>query len=210
MSTSPKIITISGIAGAGKSVLAQGLAEHLRDASILYYDAYTGIHGKWWPAYEHGPDTKRNLDRWLRDGGDPNMYVSIPELVVDLGELKAGRSITMPKPNYNMQEVLPAKYILFEEPFGRARFEISKFVDYSIHLDLQPDIAFARTVLRQAKNGGDPLAFVEKYLQKGLSEFFKAQGEAGKACADLVVDATLTEKELIATAGREIRSHFQT
>ena len=112
----------------------------------------------------------------------------------------------MPKANYNVQEVLPTKYILFEEPFGRARFEISKLVDYSIHLDLRPDIAFARTVLRQKKNGGDPIAFVEQYLKKGLSEFFKAQGQAGKACADLVLDATLLEQELVATAGREIQS----
>ena len=77
--------------------------------------------------------------------------------------------------------VSPANYILFEEPFGRARFEISKLVDFSVHLDLPADIALARAVLRQKENGGDPIAFVERHLRDGLSDFFRMQGKREKS-----------------------------
>ena len=112
------------------------------------------------------------------------------------------------RPNYNVQQVSPADFILFEEPFGRARFEISKLVDFSVHLDLPADIALARAVLRQKENGGDPIAFVERHLREGLSDFFRMQAEAGKESTDLVLDATLPERELTTTACKAIQNHF--
>jgi uridine kinase len=207
VATSPRIITISGIAGAGKSTLVRGLHKHLRNTSVLYYDAYDGAESHWWPAFDNQGSLRLNIARWVREGGDPNQYVSIPRLALDIAKLRAGRPISMPRPSFEVQEVPAADYILFEEPFGRARFEISKLVDYSIHLDLPLDVALARTVLRQKDNGGDPIALVERHLLEGLSNFFKAQAEAGKACADLVLDATLAQKELITLAARGIQGN---
>jgi uridine kinase len=203
---SPKVIAVSGIAGAGKSTLVQGLCGLLHNASILYYDAYGGL-AKWWPAYVR-VSLKANIARWVQDGGDPNLYVSIPQLVVDLERLKSGRSIDMPRPSLNVGHVSPTDFILLEEPFGRSRFEINKLVDFSVHLDLLADIALGRAVLREKKSGGDPVALVERHLREGLSDFFRMQATAGKQSADLVLDTTLPEHELITSACKAIQDHF--
>jgi hypothetical protein len=49
------------------------------------------------------------------------------------------------------------------------------------------------------RNVGDPIAFVERHVNEGLSGYFRLQAEAEEACADLV---------LAIAAYKAIQNHF--
>lgn len=69
---------------------------------------------------------------------------------------------------------------------------------------------FGRTAPRDlrffVRNVGDPIAFVERHVNEGLSDFFRLQAE--EACADLVLDVTLRERELAIAEYKAIQNHF--
>jgi uridine kinase len=100
----PFIIAVAGMPGAGKSTLIRNAIRVLGDADSLHFDDYTRSSD-----YPQIPE-------WVAHGCDPNEWLS-PGLVEDLVRLKRGQSVLTP---HTARTVNPRRYLLLEEPFGRA------------------------------------------------------------------------------------------
>ena len=109
------LIGIAAVPGGGKSLLAQTLATKLFDTSIIDYDSYQTI-------------TQQPLEeiiQLMKKGANYNQLI-IPQLGEDLAKLKSGKSVTEPLKKI---EISPAKYLLFETPFGREHFDSGQHID---------------------------------------------------------------------------------
>jgi uridine kinase len=131
-----KIIGISGIGGAGKSVLTKALGEALK-ATVLFWDDFDEIsqgpedYIKWY-------NTSRDYSEWKYDA-----------LVEVLKHLKQGEKVISPATN---KELIPSEYIVFDAPLGRKHTATGQYIDYLIFLDTPLDVALARRVLRDFRD----------------------------------------------------------
>lgn len=180
MSQQPYVIAISGDSGAGKTTLVHQLVSLFGNAVSLLLDDYTED-----AVY---PPT---LD-WLKNGANPDEFIT-PQFVANLKALRDGRSIIHPE---SKAEILPAEYIILEEPFGRSRTVMKDLIDYHVQVQISPEIALARRVLRnisklEENEHGEKLnEFLEWYLRAGKVFFAAVREQAGKD-VDLVVDGEL-------------------
>jgi uridine kinase len=131
-----KIIGISGIGGAGKSVLTNALSKAL-NATIIFWDDFDEISKD--PA---------DLIKWYNSTQDYSewKYDSLAEV---LKELKAGRKVICPA---TKKELIPTQYIVFDAPLGRRHSATGQYIDYSIFLNTPLDVALARRVLRDFRD----------------------------------------------------------
>jgi hypothetical protein len=67
-------------------------------------------------------------------------------LAEDLKRLKHHQEITSP---VDQKKVLPAAYILFDAPLGRAHGETGQYIDLMVYLDTPLDVAMARPAKRR-------------------------------------------------------------
>lgn len=178
------VIAISGISGAGKTALVKKTAQLLGDAATIHFDDYQ-------PVAQYPSD----MVRWIDEGKDLDAWV-IPQLLADLQGLRNGRPIVHP---ISGQTVQPAKYIVLEEPSGRARKGLRELVDYVVFIDIPFDIALARKVvayfaycaketaqdeLRQVVQVG-----VDYYAKYSLSrEYYLTLIESVRQDYDLILD----------------------
>ncbi len=179
------VIAISGPVGAGKTTLAQAVADELSDATILQFDHYERI-------------TEQSIEQvrdWMQGGADLDA-IAIPGLAEALQALKEGRAVTDPMTG----TMIPArKYILFETQFGRRHAATGRYIDLMIWVDTPLDVALARKVRQfaAALEGSDPAAartfgpwlhgYLGNYLDvvAGLLRIQKASVGTG---ADVVVE----------------------
>jgi uridine kinase len=126
------VIAISGVSGAGKTTLVKRVAALLDDAVALHFDAYQ-------PVASYPTD----LAGWIDAGKDLDAW-EIPQLLADLKALREGKAIALPA---DKGEVKPARYIILEEPSGRARFGLRALIDFVVLLDLPLEMALARKVV---------------------------------------------------------------
>lgn len=162
----PVILAVSGSSGAGKTQLVEALARARPDALLLHFDDYVSL----------GNDVAE-IKAWLAAGADPDAIRS-PRLAEDLAGLARER------------------LVILEEPFGKARQEIAGFVTHAVHIDVPPEIALARRMLRAIRDEfapGDPalVASLEGQLAVFLAigrEAYAAADRAARSCADLIVD----------------------
>ncbi|WP_404337309.1 hypothetical protein AB2M62_01870 [Sphingomonas sp. MMS12-HWE2-04] len=160
------ILAVSGSSGAGKTRLIEALAHARPDALRLHFDDYVSL----------GNDVAE-IKAWLAAGADPDAIRS-PRLAKDLAKLAR------------------APLVILEEPFGKARREIAGFVTHAVHIEVPPEVALARRLLRAIRDEfepGDPalVASLEGQLAAFLAigrEAYAAADRAARSCADLIVD----------------------
>jgi uridine kinase len=130
------IIAVCGTSGAGKTTLVNELTRQLKGSS-LYFDAYQA--STVYPV---------NMMSDLAGGNpvDPAKILS-PDFLKHVLMLKSGEKVTDPWG----REVMPAKYIIIEEPFGRLRDEIKDTLNFVIALQIPLDISLARRILRDIR-----------------------------------------------------------
>jgi uridine kinase len=196
----PRLIAISGTSSAGKTLLAQQTAALLGDAACLQFDDYKSVS-------VYPPD----LAAWVASGADPDEWRT-PEFAAALAALREGRVVTLPE---GKGVVEPRRYLLVEEPFGRARREVAASLDFVVYLDLPLDVAMLRKLRRDASHfareqkDADLLRWIHDfcafYLEGPLRDVYRAAMDRARAGADLVLDATMPLDELAAELAGRVR-----
>ena len=202
------VVAVSGTSGAGKTTLMRHLAELQGGAALMHFDDYI----------ELGTDMG-DIRQWVAAGA-PADAIKTTRLADDLAALMSNRAVHPPG---RSTPVAPAKLILLEEPFGRARSTIAPLIALALHLDLPPDIALARRSLRRAQarpdpKGPDPIAAnwhaetledlaaqFQAYLGPQRQAYRLAEAQA-KALADVILDGLHPLPDLAAQAQRAIAS----
>jgi uridine kinase len=186
------VIAISGTAGAGKTTLVKSVTDILDDAVALHFDDYK-------PVARYPTD----MAKWVKEGKDLDAW-EIPQLLDNLKALRNGKAISLPA---NKGEVKPAKFIVLEEPSGRARTGLQELIDMVVLLDLPLEIALARKVVEYVSYclrmvPQDELAsamqkFVVIYEQYPvIREYYLTIVEQARRDCDLVLDGTRPTDEL--------------
>ena len=192
------MIAVSGISGAGKSsVIARALVL-LGDAVSLRFDDYTAVST--YPA---------DLGAWAARGANVDEFLT-PQLASDLRALRSGQPIAPPSAT---TQIIPAAFILVEEPFGKMRSEMQELIDLAAHIDVPPDVLLARRLLRRLREErheyGERIAEqLERDLEAHLSRGRGLDALGSQAIrdhADVVLDGTKTIDELAETLVTEIR-----
>ena len=135
-STLVKIIGISGIGGAGKSVLTKALGAAL-NVTTLFWDDFDEISES--PKdYIEWYNTSRDYTAWKYD---------VLENI--LKQLKSDKKIICP---VTKKELIPTDYIVFDAPLGRKHVSTGQYIDFSIFLNTPLDICLARRMLRDYRD----------------------------------------------------------
>lgn len=187
------VLVISGVPGSGKSTLIRNVAEALGPAVTLHFDDYgaTSIYPE-------------DFKTWLRSGASLDDWQT-PQLVRDLCSLQAGAAVPHPRTGVFLE---PQPVIIIEEPFGRARPEMSATVDFAAHISLPLDLALIRVLKRmlaedaaeaEEKRQGcsailDTLSSV--YSDGGMRGVFVGSDRHAAQSADIVLDGTRTPEDL--------------
>lgn len=130
-----RVIAISGPTAVGKTTLCSKLLELMKNVTYISFDYYR--RRECFPS---------NIKKWIEDGVDLNQIRS-PDYAKALMSLRKGKSVVHPK-DKNIT-IKSATIILTDEPFGRERKQIAKYLDFVIFIDLPLDIALARAVQRK-------------------------------------------------------------
>lgn len=185
--TRPRMVCIAGGSGAGKTTLAEGIAERLgARVSLLHLDDYQKPR-------EEVPRTPAGLFNY-----DCPEAIDFDRFLRDLGALASGRDVTVVrrKKSQTMSEgvfrgeslIVPARetvvvegYLALWHPAARASYALSIF------LDAPPALRVARR--RWAK---DP-----DYVGDVLLPMHDAHIEPTKAFADLVIEVERLSEEQV-------------
>jgi uridine kinase len=191
------VIAVSGTSGAGKSSLISTAAALLSSAVRLHFDDYVTL----------GNDIAQ-IRAWIDAGASPD-EIKTPVLAVDLRSLISGEPIRPPNAGHMVH---PADYIMLEEPFGRSRLELAPFIDLTVFIDVPPDVALARRIIREIaaqQNGTEHLVGeIEGQLRAFLAigrDAYLAAARAARESADIVLDGMLPIDELAAALVDEVR-----
>lgn len=172
-----KVIGISGVASAGKTTLCKTLGEVL-NAVVILWDDYEKISQE--PLnYKEWFESSRNYDEWQYDS-----------LVNVIKNLKEGKSIICPVTG---KELNPTTYVIFEAPLGRKHLATGTLIDSLIYLEIEPDIALARRLIREYKNSKNPNEVFKElgnYLKFERAQYLFAHD--AKKDADLIIDGSLS------------------
>lgn len=129
----PYVIVVSGSVGSGKSTISAALSKMLGNVPVLTFDNY-GQYIEW----------PQDINQWMKDGADPS-HIRVPKLKEDLLSLINEGTISS---TLDGKVVTPSKYIILEEPSGREREEIRKYIDLVVYIDVPQDVCVTRLVER--------------------------------------------------------------
>ncbi|MDR2996175.1 MAG: hypothetical protein LBV11_20615, partial [Bacillus cereus] len=125
MENKTKVISIAAVSGGGKTTITERLTHELKNSKALYFDSYT---------FDNGP---ADICKWIDDGANYDEWVLTP-LIHDIEQLIQNKSLD---------------YIIVDYPFAYLNSEMRKFIDVTIFIDTPLDIAMARRILRDFKEG---------------------------------------------------------
>lgn len=185
----PKVISISGNSGAGKTTLSRALGTVLQ-ATVVYWDDFDSIS----KAPEDYVD-------WYKRGENYNEW-DYPALANVLETLKSNKPIHHPALNH-LLEATP--FIIFDTGNGRLHQQTAQYIDLSIHMDVSLDVSLSRRLIRdfkandQSKN--DLVEELEYYLEHSRPLFFD---DEIKAKADFIINGTLPIEDQI----KEIKQYL--
>jgi len=99
----------------------------------------------------------------------------------------------------------PLNYIVVDFPFAYKHSKISKFIDFTVFIDMPLDIAMARRVSRDFKNSTveNILMDMEGYISQGRRGYLEML-ETIKPNSDIIVDGTLPVFEIVSIISQYI------
>lgn len=164
----PRVISITGVSGGGKTTVAKYLNKKLDNSKILYFDDYDF----------DGPD---DIIEWVDNGANYDEWTLTP-LIRDVENLFAE----------------PLDYIILDFPFAYKHAKMSHLIDLTIYIDTPLDIAMARRVIRDFKNSSNEsiLIDMENYLSNGRRGYLEML-KSIKPNSDLIVDGSLSVSKII-------------
>lgn len=173
----PIVIAISGVSGGGKTTITSHLNESLHNSETLFFDKYDF-------------DGPADVIAWVDNGADYNEW-NLDPLVRDIKNLRSK----------------PLNYILLDYPFAYQNSQISNFIDFAVFLDTPLDVAMARRLLRDYKEGTskDIMGEMENYIAQGRKGYIEML-ETIKPNSDLIVDGTLPVLQIVEILTKKVVS----
>jgi len=204
------VIVVAGATGSGKTSLVNKIAELLENSTIMYYDNYS-----------HLMLTIETNDERLNNETNPQAVI-IPRMGEDLEKILKGKSIIDPK---TKQIIQPKKFVVIEDPYGRARPDIGPNVDYVVLLDTPLEICLARVILRcfrgrmftredgsqipqEEADSEEKIALIEKFLfgPYFTREFYLTHLELVRNHAEHILDGVKSIDEMAEEVVRKIHN----
>jgi uridine kinase len=202
----PCIIAVAAPIGGGKTAVARAIAARLPGAAALSFDHYEQATGQ----------PVQNLQGWLLRGANFDEFV-VSALREDLARLKRGEAVRDPA---TRERIPAARYLVFENPLGRAAASLAKDIDLLIWVDVPLDVALARklrellgNIRREAgpERLAERLAWLDRYLENYLGvvrEVLLRQRDRIRPSADLILDGQIDPESLAERAAAEILRRF--
>ncbi|WP_439876171.1 hypothetical protein ACSLGG_12650 [Bacillus mycoides] len=177
MNKKTKIISIAAVSGGGKTTITESLTHELTNSKALYFDSYK---------FDNCP---ADICKWIDDGANYDEWVLTP-LIHDIEQIIQNNSLD---------------YIIVDYPFAYLNREVGQFIDVTIFIDTPLDIAMARRILRDFKEG--TIDEIHNDLKHYMIYARKAYLEAihtVKPNSDIVLDGSLSVSEIINHAVEEL------
>lgn len=177
----PFILSISSISGGGKTTITRNLCSQLNNTKALYFDEYD---------FSKQPD---NICEWVENGSEPSEW--------DLSLLQD--DVIRAIENDNLE------YLILDYPFAKQNYPLKDFIDMTIYIDTPLDIALARRIIRDYKEGSahEIMSDLSFYLQKSRV-CFTDHIEKMQSC-DLIVDGSLDISEITNTIKDKVMQRVQ-
>nr|WP_242257065.1 hypothetical protein [Bacillus cereus group sp. BfR-BA-01379] len=172
-----KVITIAAVSGGGKTTVTERLTNELENSKALYFDSYN---------FDNCP---ADICKWIDDGANYDEWVLTP-LIHDIQHLIREGNVD---------------YIIVDYPFAYLNSEMRQFIDVTIFIDTPLDIAMARRILRDFKEG--TIDEIHNDLNHYMTFARKAYLEAihaVKSNSDIVLDGSLSVSEIMNQAIEEL------
>ncbi|MGM0845637.1 MAG: hypothetical protein ACQEUT_11720 [Bacillota bacterium] len=171
MSRKPKVISLSGVSGSGKTTVTKALEGNLKDAKSLFFDDYT------WD------DSPQDPVKWVKEGADYNQWNLEPLF-------NAVMALSLSEE--------PPTFILLDYPFSYQNHRMKTLIDLSIYIDTPLDVAMGRRIIRDYKD--EPAAEIQKdikfYIKEGRAAYREMETTIKRDC-DFIVDGTLNIDEIV-------------
>lgn len=177
MNKKTKIISIAAVSGGGKTTITESLTHELTNSKALYFDSYK---------FDNCP---ADICKWIDDGANYDEWVLTP-LITDIQHLLQ---------NSNLD------YIIVDYPFAYLNSEMRELIDVTIFIDTPLDIAMARRILRDFKEG--TISEIHNDLKHYITHARKAYLEAiytVKPNSDIVLDGSLSVSEIVVQIVEEL------
>lgn len=177
MNKKTKIITVAAVSGGGKTTVTERLTNELENSKALYFDSYN---------FDKCP---ADICKWIDDGANYDEWVLTP-LIKDIQRSRQDNSLD---------------YIIVDYPFAYLNSEMREFIDATIFINTPLDIAMARRILRDFKEG--TIDEIHNDLKHYMTFARKAYLEAihtVKPNSDIVLDGSLSVGEIINQAIEEL------
>lgn len=177
MNKKTKIISIAAVSGGGKTTITESLTHELTNSKALYFDSYK---------FDNCP---ADICKWIDDGANYDEWVLTP-LITDIQHLLQ---------NSNLD------YIIVDYPFAYLNSEMRELIDVTIFIDTPLDIAMARRILRDFKEG--TISEIHNDLKHYITHARKAYLEAiytVKPNSDIILDGSLSVSEIVVQIVEEL------